>query len=117
MHIILDGMRFYSYHGVLPQENTVGAYYKVSLDMETDFSEAATEDNPDGTIDYAEVHQAVKEEMGKPVKLLEHLTYRICQRLFGNFPGIRSIDMTIYKENPPMGADCENVGVRVKYFK
>lgn len=117
MNIILNEMKFYSYHGVLPQENTVGAEYKVSLDIETDFNEAAATDNLDGTINYAEIHEAVKKEMNIPAKLLEHLAYRISKRLFTDFPTIKSIEITIFKENPPMGADCKNVGVRVKYFQ
>lgn len=117
MNIILHEMKFYSYHGVLPQENTVGAEYKVSLDIETDFSEAAATDNLDGTINYADIHEAVKEEMNIPAKLLEHLAYRISKRMFTDFPTIKSIDITIFKENPPMGADCKNVGVKVKYFR
>ncbi|WP_289075553.1 dihydroneopterin aldolase [uncultured Bacteroides sp.] len=117
MNIILNEMKFYSYHGVLQQENTVGAEYKVSLDIETDFSEAAATDNLEGTINYAEIHQAVKEEMNIPAKLLEHLAYRISERLFADFPTIKSIEITIFKENPPMGADCKNVGVKVKYFQ
>lgn len=117
MNIILDEMRFYSYHGVLPQENIVGAEYRVSLNLETDFSEAASTDNLNGTINYAEIYQAVKKEMQTPVKLLEHLTYRISERLFREFPTIKSIEITIFKENPPMGADCKNVGVKVKYFQ
>ena len=117
MNIILIEMKFYSYHGVLPQENTVGAEYKVSLDIETDFSEATATDNLEGTINYAEIHEAVKEEMNIPAKLLEHLAYRISKRLFADFPNIKSIEITILKENPPMGADCKNVGVKVKYFQ
>ena len=108
MNIVLNEMKFYSFHGVLPQENTVGAVYRVSLNLETDFSEA---------INYAEVHEAVKEEMSIPVKLLEHLAYRISKRLFADFPTIKSIEITIFKENPPMGADCKDVGIKVKYFR
>ena len=90
MNIILHDMKFYSYHGVLPQENAVGAEYKVSLDIETDFSEAAATDKLEGTINYAEIHDAVKEEMNIPAKLLEHLSYRISKRLFNDFPAIKA---------------------------
>lgn len=117
MNIILHDMKFYSYHGVLPQENAVGAEYKVSLDIETDFSEATTTDKLEGTINYAEIHDAVKEEMNIPAKLLEHLSYRISKRLFNDFPAIKSIEISIFKENPPMGADCKSVGIKVKYFQ
>lgn len=117
MNIILNDMKFYSYHGVLPQENIVGAEYKVSLNIETDFSKAATDDNLDGTINYAKIYDAVKEEMMTSVKLLEHLAYRISKRLFKDFPAIINIEISIYKENPPMGGDCKEVGVKVKYFQ
>ena len=82
MNIILDGMKFYSFHGVMPQENTVGAEYKVSLDIETDFSTAAETDSLEGTINYAEIYEAVKHEMSIPSKLLEHLAYRISKQDF-----------------------------------
>ena len=117
MNIILNEMKFYSYHGVMPQENTVGAEYKVSLNIETDFNEAAMTDNLDGTINYAEIHEAVKKEMSVPSKLLEHLAYRISKRLFDDFTAIKSIEITIFKENPPMGADCKEIGIKVKYFQ
>lgn len=117
MNIILDGMKFYSFHGVMPQENTVGAEYKVSLDIETDFSIAAETDSLEGTINYAEIYEAVKHEMSIPSKLLEHLAYRISKRLFNDFPAIKSIGISIFKENPPMGADCKDVGIKVKYFR
>lgn len=117
MNIILDGMKFYSFHGVLPQENTVGAEYKISLDVETDFSTAAETDNLEGTINYAEIYGAVKHEMSIPSKLLEHLAYRISKRLFNDFPAIKSIGISIFKENPPIGAESKAVGIKVKYFQ
>ncbi|MBM6883652.1 dihydroneopterin aldolase [Bacteroides caecigallinarum] len=117
MNIILDGMKFYSFHGVMPQENTVGAEYKVSLDIETDFSIAAETDSLEGTINYAEIYEAVKHEMSIPSKLLEHLAYRISKRLFNDFPAIKSIGISIFKENPPMGAESKAVGIKVKYFR
>lgn len=117
MNIILDDMKFYSFHGVMPQENTVGAEYKVSLDIETDFSTAAETDSLEGTINYAEIYEAVKHEMSIPSKLLEHLAYRISKRLFNDFPAIKSIGISIFKENPPMGAESKAVGIKVKYFQ
>ena len=117
MNIILDGMKFYSFHGVMPQENTVGAEYKVSLDIETDFSAASETDCLEGTINYAEIYEAVKHEMSIPSKLLEHLAYRISKRLFNDFPAIKSIGISIFKENPTMEAESKAVGIKVKYFQ
>lgn len=65
------------------------------------------------TVNYAEIHQAVKEEMDIPSKLLEHVAGRIVRRLFNDFPTIESIDLKLSKRNPPMGADIETAGVEV----
>ena len=108
-------MRFFAYHGVLPQENIVGANYKVSLNIKTDFTKAAITDELEGTISYADIYDVVKKEMQQNSKLLENLIYRISNKLFEAFCTIEMIEITIFKENPPMGADCKNVGVKAVF--
>ncbi len=44
-------------------------------------------------------------------QLLEHVAYRIANRLLHDFPAIEEVDVELYKQNPPMGADCEQVGI------
>ena len=45
MHsIILKGVRIYAYHGVLPQERTVGAYFTIDIKLDTDFTRAIETD-------------------------------------------------------------------------
>ena len=111
MHIHLKGLNIYAYHGVLPQENRVGAEYTINLQIKTDFSTAAKTDSLSGTINYAEIFDAVKQEMKIPSQLLEHVAYRIAHRLLHDFPAIEEIQIELYKQNPPMGADCKEVGV------
>lgn len=41
MYIHLKGLKLYAYHGVLPQENQVGAEYTIDLRLKTDFTQAA----------------------------------------------------------------------------
>ena len=117
MYIHLNGLRIFAYHGVLPQENRVGAMYTINLKITTDFLEASKTDNLTYTINYAEVYQAVKKEMQQPSKLLEHVVYRISQRLFQDFPSITAINISLYKENPPMEAECQHVGVEASYLR
>ena len=117
MYICLEGMKFYAFHGVLPQENLVGAFYYVDLKIKTDFTRASETDELEGTINYADIHAAVKEEMAIPSKLLEHVCQRIARRLFHEFPTIETIDIRLSKENPPMGACAESIGVEVHYVQ
>ena len=115
MYIRLEGMKFYAFHGVLPQENLVGANFYVDLKLKTDFTQAAETDELEGTVSYADIHTAVKEEMSIPSKLLEHVCQRIARRLFHDFPTIETIDIRLSKENPPMGACAKSIGVEVHY--
>lgn len=112
-YILLENIRFFAYHGVAPQETTVGNEFVVSLRLKTDIARAMKSDDVADTVNYAEIHQAVKEEMDIPSKLLEHVAGRIVRRLFNDFPTIESIDLKLSKRNPPMGADIETAGVEV----
>lgn len=111
--IYLRNMRFHAFHGVLQQEGIVGNDYLVNLVLDYDFSSALKTDDLQGTLNYAEVYQKVREEMAVPSKLLEHVAGRIAHRLFSDFPEIQKLQLSITKVNPPMGADSDGAGVEV----
>lgn len=111
--IYLRNVRFHAFHGVLPQEGIVGNDYLVNLVLDYDFSSAMQTDKLQGTLNYAEVYQKVREEMAVPSKLLEHVAGRIAHRLFSDFPEIQKLQLSITKVNPPMGADSDGAGVEV----
>ena len=117
MYIRMEGMKFHAFHGVLPQENLVGAYFYIDLNLKTDFTRAAETDELEGTVSYADIHAVVKEEMSVPSQLLEHVCQRIARRLFQDFPSIEAIDIRLSKENPPMGACAKSIGVEVHYIR
>lgn len=117
MYVRLDGLKFYARHGVMHQETCVGAEFTVDLRLATDFSKAAETDVLEGTINYADVFEKVKEEMNRPSRLLEHVAYRIAQRLLADFPSLHAVDICLYKQNPPMGADCRQIGIEVTYSR
>ncbi len=113
MKVIFKGLRIYAYHGVMPQERTIGANFTIDLYIKTDFSKACLQDNLEGTINYADVLQYIKAEMKFSSLLLENVAYRICQRLLNEFPNIEEIDILLTKENPPMGADTKSCGISI----
>ena len=94
--IYLRNVRFHAFHGVLPQEGIVGNDYLVNLVLDYDFSSAMQTDDLQGTLNYAEVYQKVREEMAVPSKLLEHVAGRIAYRLFSDFPEIQKLQLSIY---------------------
>ena len=56
----LDEVRLRGYHGVLPQEQKVGNWFLVSLEVRLDLSAAAASDNVADTIDYAALYRIIE---------------------------------------------------------
>lgn len=111
--ISLNSIRLYAFHGVMPQERTVGGWYTVSLTIDYPFSRALQSDDVADTLNYASVLEVVKREMKIPSNLIEHVAGRIVDALFSEFPLIEAIDMVLSKENPPMGGDTMGASVRL----
>lgn len=111
--VFLNEVRFYAYHGVLPQERKVGGEYTVSVKVAYDYSSAADTDQVDDTLNYAELYDLVKYEMEKPSQLLEHVASRIGKAVFQKWPKAESVEVSVVKNNPPMGAACKGAGVNL----
>lgn len=111
--LLIDGARFYAYHGVGEQETLVGNVYTLSLRLWTDLAHASETDDLGDTVNYAAVYEAVKQEMAIPSRLLEHVAGRVVRRIFRDFPTVEAIDLKLVKRNPPMGADVDGAGVEI----
>ena len=116
-HILLNNVRLYARHGVMEQERAVGAMFTLNLRLEVDFSQAETDDTLEGTVNYAEVYRAVKAEMEKPSRTLENAARRIAERIINDFPMVKQVEISLSKQNPPMGADCDSAGVQLTYAR
>ncbi len=113
MYIFLSNVKFYARHGVGAQETLVGNTFIVDLKLKLDFSKAAETDDLNYTVSYADVYKVVKAEMKIPSLLLEHVSQRIVNRIFSDFPIIEAVDIKLAKQNPPMGADIDCAGVEM----
>ena len=80
--IQLKGMVFYGHHGVTPEEQALGQRIEVDLEVEADLESAALADDPEQTIDYAELYRITREVVeGDPVRLLETIAQRVADRV------------------------------------
>ncbi len=111
--IKLEKIKLYAFHGCLIEEEKIGADYEVDIRIETDFSLAAESDKLSATVDYVEVYNLVKKEMGIRSKLLEHVCKRIVQQLKLQFNQIKAVSVTVSKLNPPMNGNIERVSIRI----
>ena len=104
--LTLDSLRFYAYHGAEPQEAVIGAWYIVSISMKADATAAILNDDLNGTVNYAQVADIVKQQMEIRSSLLEHVAGRIANSILDSFPAVQSVTVTVSKVNPPVGIPC-----------
>ena len=116
-YIRLEGLRFHAFHGVMPQEKKVGGDFLVTLRVGYPLATAMASDDVNDTLDYAALYRLVEQEMRQPSNLLEHVAGRIAEAIEKAFPQVSSIDLTLTKLNPPMGADCQGASVEVHWKK
>lgn len=117
MEIVLNQLKFYARHGVLPQEKEVGAAYEVDLVLQiadADAGGALWYDRLDGTVNYAEVYDEVRKQMAQSSALLEHVAARTVQALLRRFRLLRTVEVTIRKCVPPISG-FTGAGVAVRY--
>ncbi len=112
--IILQGMQFYGYHGVNPEERVLGQRYVVDLTASLDLRRAGKSDRLEDTVSYSHVYRAVRAVMeGEPRNLLESAAQAIADRVLAEFP-VESVSVTVKKPNPPVrGSSIELAAVQI----
>ena len=53
--LILKGLKFYGYHGAIPEEKTLGQMFLVDIDAWVSLKKAGESDNLDDTISYVDI--------------------------------------------------------------
>ena len=112
--IVLEGMRFYGFHGVNPEERVLGQEYLVDLAVEMDLAKAGASDRLEDTISYAHIYRAVRDVMeGEPRNLLEAAAQSVADRILAEFP-VNSVAIRVKKPHPPIrGSVIENATVEI----
>jgi dihydroneopterin aldolase len=100
--ILLEGMAFYGYHGVSPEERALGQRFIVDLQVYLDLSRAGASDSLADTINYSALHQAVTSVLeGQAYSLLEAVAEALAQRVLTSFP-VTAVRVRVQKPSPPL---------------
>ncbi len=113
--IELKEIKIHAYHGVDKQERIVGNDYIVRVKVKFDISRAAESDMISDTINYADIYDVVKCEMGVPSNLLENVVYRVVNSIKRNFPMIEGGEVEIIKVKPPIAGDVMGASVSISF--
>lgn len=108
----MQELRLFGHHGVGEQERQVGSEFRVSVSALVRVSSAALEDDSlEGTVDYGEVCELVKQEFSRSSHLIENVAWRIAKRLLKRFALMASVRVRVEKLAPPVGANCRSAAV------
>lgn len=111
--ILLTGMTFYGYHGVLPWEREAGQHFVVDVKVESDLRVAGQHDDLEATVDYREIYVAVRREVeGPPHALLEALAEAIAHRLLA-LARVEGVTVRVRKPNVALDGPLESAGVEI----
>ncbi len=98
--IVLRGMEFHGFHGVFPEEATLGARFNVDVEM---MVAKHTGDELDQTVAYDEVYEVVREEvMDKTYKLIESLAEEISKGILEKHAMVKEILVRVHKPHAPL---------------
>jgi 7,8-dihydroneopterin aldolase/epimerase/oxygenase len=109
--IYINQIQLYAYHGCLEEEGKIGSPYTVDIEIDTNFTEAAIQDELSKTVDYVVVYNIVKQEMAIRSKLIESVAKRIGDRLKSECGKGNHYHIKVTKINPPMNGNVASVSV------
>jgi dihydroneopterin aldolase len=111
--ILMRGLAFYGYHGVLPEENRLGQRFMVDIDMHVPLGGAGRADDLTKTVDYGAVLGDVRAIVeGPPFKLIEAVAERIAATILATY-AVDTIRVRVRKPDVPLAATLEYVGVEI----
>ncbi len=114
--ILLEGLQFYGYHGVYPEERRLGQRFAVDVAVELDLARAARCDALDATISYGALYQTVRAVVeGEAYELLESVADAIARAIVLEYPMVQAVTVRVWKLAPPIaGAVVGRVGVEIR---
>ncbi|MCP3029672.1 dihydroneopterin aldolase [Halobacillus sp. A5] len=112
--IQLNGMEFWGYHGLFPEENKLGQRFYVDLELEMDLKPAGRSDDMDLSIDYGEVYEVTKKVVeGKTRKLVETVADHLADELLQQFTQLAACRVKVTKPDPPIPGHYKSVAIDI----
>jgi dihydroneopterin aldolase len=116
MIIALHGAEFYAWHGFYPEEQKIGNCFVV--DIEVGFTPGDNvNDELNNTVDYEQLYDIICDEMKLTKKLIEAVAQAIIERIKQKYTFADTIELTIKKLNPLVGAKTKYSSVTIRYAK
>ena len=111
--VSIDNMKFFAYHGVLPEEKSLGQTFEVDIEVSTSLKDAGDSDDLTVSIDYLALFTIAKEEMLRHrYSLIETVAEKIATRVL-SLNGALSTTISIRKPNAPIDGVFNHVQIQI----
>ncbi len=107
--ILMEGLAFHGYHGVLKEEKKLGQKFFVDVILYVDLKKAGKTDDLNYTVNYEEVYRIIEKIIkNEQYNLLEALAEKICGNVLYSFDIVQKINVKIKKPEAPVAGifDC-----------
>ncbi len=112
--IRLKNAVFYAYHGVLQDEQNIGAKFEVDVDLFCELSEARRSDNLVDTVNYEQVYALMKKIVTeKKYFLIESLAHSIGEGILEKFSRVKKAVVRVRKPSAPVHGILDTVEVEI----
>lgn len=112
--VFLEGMQFYGYHGVNPEERSLGQRFLIDVELSTSLRAAGRSDDLNDTINYSAAYKRIRAIVeGSPRSLIEAVAEEIATTLLNEFPATGVIVTVRKPEVALRGAMLGAAGVRI----
>lgn len=116
--ILMSKMMFFGFHGVLPEETTLGQKFIVDATLYIDTRKAGLTDELEFSVSYADVYNDMKTIVeGPPYKLIEALAEKIAQVVLENHQLIKGIKVSVKKPEAPVRGIFDYFGVEIERMR
>lgn len=113
--IRVTGIEALGYHGLYDSEREIGQPFVVDVVLKLDLEKAGKTDEIDYTVDYNDIAVLIHNEIvGPPMKLLEALAEKICNKIFAAYPLVEEIEVTVHKPRAPISVPFGDVSITIK---
>jgi len=115
--IRLVNMEFYAYHGVAPEEKSVGQIFQVDVEVDVDLEPAAASDALSESVNYVDLFKMAEEEMsGDKYDLIETVAGKIADRVLEKNL-VNMVTVRIRKPHAPIPGEFQHIEVELTRMK
>lgn len=101
--IFLEGLIFYGFHGVNPEEKVLGQRFVVDIAMTRDLRAAGESDDLNETTSYSAVYKQVRAIVeGGPYDLIETVAERIAAAILDTYAAVEAVRVAVRKPDVAM---------------